>query len=121
MKQRLGLAQAIIGRPRLLILDEPTADMDPVGRHEVRRLIAGFKSQGTSILLNSHLLSEVERVCDNVAIMLKGRIVRMGPIHDVVPEDRTLEDVFIDLVQEGSGLREGDLPSFMRSRPEEAV
>lgn len=120
MKQRLGLAQAIIGRPRLLILDEPTADLDPVGRHDVRELIAGLKSQGTSILLNSHLLSEVERVCDTVAIMVGGRILREGPIHDVVPEGRTLEDIFIELVQPVSRPREGSLPSFMRSRPEEA-
>ena len=120
MKQRLGLAQAIIGRPRLLILDEPTADLDPVGRHDVRELIAGLKSQGTSILLNSHLLSEVERVCDTVAIMVAGRILRDGPIHDVVPEGRTLEDVFIELVQPGPRPREGSLPSFMRSHPEEA-
>jgi ABC-2 type transport system ATP-binding protein len=120
MKQRLGLAQAIIGRPRLLILDEPTADLDPVGRHDVREMISGFKSQGTSILLNSHLLSEVELVCDTVAIMAAGRILREGPIHDVVPAGRTLEEVFMDLVQAGSEPRDASMPSFMRARPGEA-
>jgi len=120
MKQRLGLAQAIIGSPRLLILDEPTADLDPVGRHDVRELIAGFKSQGTTILLNSHLLSEVERVCDRVAIMMDGRVLREGPIQDVVPAGHTLEDVFMELVRSGSAQREAGLPSFLRSPPEGA-
>ena len=120
MKQRLGLAQAIIGRPRLLILDEPTADLDPVGRHDVRELIAGFKAEGNSILMNSHLLSEVERVCDRVAIMMKGRILREGPITDVVPEGSTLEEVFMHLVTPGAGSPQGSLPSFMRSPSERA-
>src|SRR3979411_604243 len=88
MKQRLGLAQAILGRPGLLILDEPTADLDPLGRRDVRTMIAGLKEQGTAILLNSHLRGEVERVCDRVSIMAKGRILREGPIHEVVPEGR---------------------------------
>ena len=118
MKQRLGLAQAIIGRPRLLILDEPTADLDPVGRHDVRELIAGFKAEGSSILLNSHVLSEVERVCDRIAILMQGRILREGPITDVVPEGSTLEEVFMHLVTPGSGSPQGSLPSFMRSPSE---
>src|SRR3981081_1020799 len=85
MKQRLGIAQAILGRPKLLILDEPTADLDPIGRRDVRALIESLKQSGVAILLNSHLLSEVELVCDTVAIMAKGRLLKEGPIHEVVP------------------------------------
>jgi len=98
MKQRLGLAQAILGRPDLLILDEPTADLDPMGRRDVRTLISGLKAQGTTILLNSHLLSEVERVCDEVAIMSRGRVIKQGPMDELVPEGKSLEEVFMDAV-----------------------
>ena len=117
MKQRLGIAQAILGRPKLLILDEPTANLDPVGRRDVRALIEGLKESGVAILLNSHLLSEVELVCDTVAIMAKGRVLREGPIHEVVPEGRTLEDVFIELVQVSAPPRD-QLPSFITEKKE---
>jgi ABC-2 type transport system ATP-binding protein len=113
MKQRLGLAQAILGRPRLLILDEPTADLDPLGRRDVLALIVGLKAQGTAILLNSHLLSEVERVCDSVSIMSKGRILREGPIHELVPEGQSLEEVFIELVEAVSPRRDSNVPDFI--------
>jgi ABC-2 type transport system ATP-binding protein len=115
MKQRLGIAQAILGRPKLLILDEPTADLDPIGRRDVRALIESLKQSGVAILLNSHLLSEVELVCDTVAIMAKGRVLKEGPIHEVVPEGRTLEEVFIELVQV-SGAPRDQLPSFIRDQ-----
>ena len=113
MKQRLGIAQAILGRPKLLILDEPTADLDPLGRRDVLAMIVGLKAQGTAILLNSHLLSEVERVCDSVSIMAKGRILREGPIHEVVPEGRSLEEVYMELVEATSPRRESNLPGFI--------
>jgi len=117
MKQRLGLAQAILGRPGLLILDEPTADLDPIGRRDVREMIQGLKAQGTAVLLNSHLLSEVERVCDQVSILARGRILKEGPIHEVVPEGRSLEEVFMELVGSASPPRDGNLPAFMSDRP----
>src|SRR5216684_2137989 len=113
MKQGLGLAQAILGRPKLLILDEPTADLDPIGRRDVRELIAGLKAQGTTVLLNSHLLSEVERVCDRVAIMARGRILEEGPMQELVPEGRTLEEVFMALLDVKAQSREAGLPAFM--------
>jgi ABC-2 type transport system ATP-binding protein len=113
MKQRLGLAQAILGRPNLLIFDEPTADLDPVGRRDVRNMIIQLKAQGTTILLNSHLLSEVERVCDTVAILVRGRVLKEGPMHEVVPEGKTLEQVFMELV--ASAAPPPSLPEFMAS------
>jgi ABC-2 type transport system ATP-binding protein len=78
MQQRLGIAQALVGSPRLLMLDEPTSALDPVGRRIVRDLLLELKARGVSVLLNSHLLSEVERVCDRVAILVGGRIVARG-------------------------------------------
>ena len=78
MQQRLGMAQALVGGPRLLLLDEPTSALDPVGRGIVRTLLAELRNRGHSVLLNSHLLSEVERVCDRVAILNDGRLVTEG-------------------------------------------
>ena len=78
MQQRLGIAQALVGSPRLLLLDEPTSALDPVGRRIVRQLLEEVRGRGVSVLLNSHLLSEVEMVCDRVAIIARGRLVKAG-------------------------------------------
>src|SRR5215472_9447181 len=112
MKQRLGIAQAILGRPKLLILDEPTADLDPLGRRDVRSLIERLKQSGVAILLNSHLLSEVELVCDRVAIMARGRVLKEGTMSDVVPEGSNLEDVFVQLVEASQPQRD-HMPTFL--------
>jgi ABC-2 type transport system ATP-binding protein len=78
MQQRLGVAQALVGEPRLLLLDEPTSALDPVGRRIVRGLLERLRGRGVAVLLNSHLLSEVELVCDRVAIIARGRLVKAG-------------------------------------------
>jgi ABC-2 type transport system ATP-binding protein len=78
MQQRLGLAQSLVGAPRLLLLDEPTSALDPAGRRVVRGLLEELRSRGTSVLLNSHLLSEVELVCDHVVIVDHGCVVAAG-------------------------------------------
>jgi len=78
MQQRLGIAQALVGTPRLLLLDEPTSALDPVGRRTVRTLLEELRTRGISVLLNSHLLSEVELVCDRVVILLGGKVVAAG-------------------------------------------
>jgi ABC-2 type transport system ATP-binding protein len=78
MQQRLGIAQALVGAPPLLLLDEPTSALDPVGRRTVRQLLEELRSRGTSVLLNSHLLSEIELVCDRVVILLRGEVVTEG-------------------------------------------
>ena len=78
MQQRLGIAQALVGTPRLLLLDEPTSALDPVGRRTVRTLLEELRRRGISVLLNSHLLSEVELVCDRVVILLGGKVVAAG-------------------------------------------
>jgi ABC-2 type transport system ATP-binding protein len=78
MQQRLGIAQALVGSPPFLLLDEPTSALDPVGRRTVRGLLERLRERGTSVLLNSHLLSEIELVCDRVVILLDGRVVSEG-------------------------------------------
>jgi ABC-2 type transport system ATP-binding protein len=78
MQQRLGIAQALVGGPRLLLLDEPTSALDPAGRRIVRELLEELRRRGVSVLLNTHLLSEVERVCDRVAIIDRGELLAEG-------------------------------------------
>jgi ABC-2 type transport system ATP-binding protein len=78
MQQRLGIAQALVGDPKLVLLDEPTSALDPVGRRTVRELLESLRGRGVGVLLNSHLLSEVELVCDRVVIIARGRAVTEG-------------------------------------------
>ncbi|MBI3970399.1 MAG: ABC transporter ATP-binding protein [Chloroflexi bacterium] len=84
MLQRIGIAQALIGDPRLVILDEPTSALDPLGRRDVRDVIRRLRERGITVFLNSHLLSEVEMVCDRVAIIDRGRVVRQGRLAELV-------------------------------------
>jgi ABC-2 type transport system ATP-binding protein len=86
MQQRLGLAVALLGTPRLVVLDEPTSALDPVGRADVRSIVRRARDAGSTILLNSHLLTEVERVCDRVAIVDHGRVLASGRIDDLLGE-----------------------------------
>jgi len=87
MQQRLGLGVALLGRPALVLLDEPTSALDPVGRHDVREIIRTLKTRGTTVFLNSHLLTEVEQVCDRVAIVEKGRVIQVGTLGDLLTCD----------------------------------
>ncbi|HCG00353.1 MAG TPA: ABC transporter, partial [Chloroflexi bacterium] len=80
MQQRLGLAVALLGTPELVFLDEPTSALDPVGRHDVRQIIQNLKARGTTVFLNSHLLTEVEYVCDRVAVIDRGAVIALGTI-----------------------------------------
>jgi ABC-2 type transport system ATP-binding protein len=83
MRQRLGLAAALLGAPDLLVLDEPTDGVDPLGRAEIRRILAEERARGATIFLNSHLLAETERVCDRIGILARGRLVREGAIEEL--------------------------------------
>ena len=83
MRQRLGVARALLADPELLILDEPTNGLDPAGIHEFRAMIRGFVAEGRTVLLSSHLLAEVERICDHVAIVDHGRVVTQGTIAEL--------------------------------------
>jgi ABC-2 type transport system ATP-binding protein len=98
MQQRLGIAQALVGSPALLLLDEPTSALDPAGRRTIRTLLEELRGRGVSVLLNSHLLSEVELVCDRVAIISRGRLVAEGSPHELT-RTRGVE------IETGSGRR----------------
>jgi len=89
MQQRLGIGVALVGDPALVILDEPTSALDPIGRIDVRGILRTARDRGAAIFLNSHLLSEVEQVCDRVAIVDRGRVVAEGPLAEVLGEQET--------------------------------
>jgi ABC-2 type transport system ATP-binding protein len=99
MIQRFGLGAALVGAPRLLILDEPTSGLDPIGIRETRLFLESLKEQGMTIFLNSHLLSEVEKICDSAAIINRGRLLVKDSISAIVRDGETLEDVFVRLVK----------------------
>ena len=103
MKQRIGLAAAILGSPKLLILDEPTAGLDPIGIRQVRKILENLYDKGITVILNSHLLSEVEKTCKTAAIMYKGKILIRDSILSIVKDGETLEDVFIKYIENENG------------------
>ncbi len=102
MRQRIGLAAAILGYPKLLILDEPIAGLDPIGIREVRKILENLHDKGVTVILNSHILSEVEKTCKTAAIMHKGKILIRDSIDSIVRDGKTLEDIFIKYIEKGN-------------------
>ena len=90
MQQRLGLGVALLGEPELVFLDEPTSALDPIGRHDVREVIRSLRQRGTTVFLNSHLLSEVEQVCDSVAVVDRGRVLASGGLAEILGAANTV-------------------------------
>ncbi len=95
MKQRLGIAQALMGRPDLIVLDEPTNGLDPVSMRDIRNLMKRFRDEGHSILLSSHLLYEVERTCNRMAIINAGHVVREGKVEDLLSGSTIFRTEFV--------------------------
>ncbi len=91
MLQRIGLAQALIQEPRLLVLDEPTAGVDPAGSREIRDLILNFKKRGITVLLCSHLLGQVQEICDRIGILHEGALVREGQLNELISIENQTE------------------------------
>jgi ABC-2 type transport system ATP-binding protein len=102
MRQRLGLAAALLGDPTTLVLDEPINGLDPQGTRWLRRLLRSLANQGRTILVSSHLLTEMSEVADDVVIVNKGRLLRQSALADLVAGGHRLEDVFLDLTEEAS-------------------
>ena len=99
MAQRIALAGALVNDPKLLILDEPVSGLDPIGIREVRAILEGLRAKGVTVILNSHLLSEVEKICDTAAIMKNGAILIKDRLSAIAGGSETLEDVFVSLVK----------------------
>jgi ABC-2 type transport system ATP-binding protein len=105
MRQRLGLAACLLADPRLLILDEPMNGLDPAGMHEMREMLRDLAEEGRTIVLSSHLLDEVERTCDQIAIADQGKVIRQGPIAELTREHGRLEDWFLSVTSRFGGDR----------------
>jgi len=97
MKQRLGLAQAIINDPEYLFLDEPLDGLDPIGRREFKEILLNLKKLGKTVFFNSHILSDVEEICDQIGIINKGKLIYCGPVKKF-RGNKSLEDAFVDKI-----------------------
>lgn len=122
MMQKLGLAQSILNNPDLIFLDEPTDGVDPLGRKEIRDILKGLKAEGKTIFLNSHLLSEVELICDRIAILNKGDLIKEGSVEELTKSEnifliQTLEKLDINMKQKilsidsNAGIGENEIQS----------
>jgi ABC-2 type transport system ATP-binding protein len=109
MRYRLGLAQALLGEPELLLLDEPTTGLDPAHVAEIRSAIAAAAERGATVLFSSHQLTEIERVCTHAAVMREGRLVAYGSVGELLGEHASLDDAYLALV--------GDAARAHESRP----
>jgi len=101
MVQRVGLALALVNDPELVILDEPMSGLDPLGRKMVCDLILGLKGQGKTVFFSSHILNDIERLCDRIAIVSEGRLRLAGPLREVLPPGENLENLFLRTIAVG--------------------
>ncbi|HEY5596837.1 MAG TPA: ABC transporter ATP-binding protein [Candidatus Bipolaricaulota bacterium] len=99
MRQRLGLAHALLAEPRLLVLDEPNEGLDPLGRAQVKALLLELKRGGVTVFISSHVLTEVERICDRVAILHEGRLLKEGTVEELT-QHQDLEQRFVEIIHE---------------------
>jgi ABC-2 type transport system ATP-binding protein len=106
MLQRVGMAQALLHDPELVLLDEPLGGLDPLGRKEIRDIIVQLKEEGRTVFLSSHILQDIEMICDRVAIIVEGRIVNQGPLHDLISEKILFTEMTL------SGIEAGELKPF---------
>ena len=128
MQQRLGLAVALVARPQLVVLDEPTSALDPIGRADVRDLVLSLKARGVSVLLNSHLIGEVKRVCDRVVILDQGRVAASGTLQELLGQHEVrLHLAGVDgraearLAAAGSMTRSGDWFTVALTAPDDGI
>lgn len=123
MLQRIGLAQALVHDPGLVVLDEPTAGVDPAGSHQIRDLILNLKKRGKTILLTSHLLEQVQEICDRVGIMAHGEMIREGPLEDLVrvknQTEFVIENSTPELAEQIENLVAGSRASLVATRQPE--
>lgn len=97
MLQRVGLAQSLINDPEIVFLDEPMSGLDPIGRREIRELIAELREKGTTVFMSTHILSDIEALCDNVAIMQKGKLAATGNLNDLLSQNGEIQEFEINI------------------------
>jgi ABC-2 type transport system ATP-binding protein len=114
MLQRIGLAQSLLNDPSLVLLDEPLGGLDPIGRKEIRDIIVQLKEEGKTVFLSSHILQDIEMICDRVAIIVNGEIVNQGTLKDLISEKILFTEI------ELSGVEEKELKNLGESLPEKA-
>jgi len=102
MKQRLGMANALVHDPEVLIFDEPMSGLDPVGRHQIKGLISELKQQGKTIFFSTHILSDIETLCDRIGVIHKGVLLYSGGLGNFLAAGETLEDRFIRIIEEAN-------------------
>lgn len=113
MLQRIGLAQALINDPNLVILDEPMSGLDPVGRSQIRRIILQLKEQGKTVLFSSHILSDVEMICDRVALIVRGELRQLGALSSFTPGQTRRIEIAADRV-DVERMRQAGFPAVER-------
>jgi ABC-2 type transport system ATP-binding protein len=102
MKQRLGMANALVHDPEVLIFDEPMSGLDPVGRHQIKSLIAELKQQGKTIFFSSHILSDIEALCDRIGVIHKGVLLYNGGLRNFLSTGGSLEECFVRVIEEAN-------------------
>jgi len=98
MKQRLGFAQALVNNPNYIFLDEPLEGLDPIGRIEIKKILANLKNKGKTIFFNSHILADVENICDQIGIIHRGRLIYSGPVAEF-KKNKSLEEQFVETIR----------------------
>ena len=101
MKQRMGLAMAMIHDPQIYILDEPMSGLDPIGRNLLKRIILDLKDKGKTIFFSTHILNDVEVLCDRIGILNKGKLMFCGDMKDFSTEEKPFEEAFVEMIKEG--------------------
>ncbi|WP_457551905.1 ABC transporter ATP-binding protein [Desulfobacula sp.] len=99
MKQRLGIAVALIHDPEIFILDEPMSGLDPMGRKLITDVILELKQRGKTVFFSSHILSDIEKLCDRIGILNKGKLLYIGSIHELIKNNHDVEKAFIDMIE----------------------
>lgn len=100
MKQRLGMANALIHEPQVLIFDEPMSGLDPLGRHLIKNIIVDLRNQGRTIFFSSHILSDIESLCDRIGIIDQGKLLYTGSVHEFIAGAASLEERFVSIIKE---------------------
>ena len=116
MIQRIGLAQAMVNVPRLVILDEPTDGVDPEGRYQMRQILQELRADGVTVFINSHLLGELETLCDSIAILKEGEVIRQGPLRELTAASCVFEVITGDAVPEETASRLREFGYFVGER-----